>query len=332
MAIDRYIGPVQPRGGCGKRPDGGVALLMVLWILAVLTVTVLSFSYTTRSETYAAISFREGVEKKFLAEGGIERGLMEIIYRKTNASAPATETSGVWKTDGTAYPVTADNGSFVVSIMNESGKVDINTTPELILRNLFANLGLSMEEVDTIVDSIGDWRDADDLVRLHGAESDYYMSLPTPYKPRNADFQTLEELLLVKGVTPQILYGGGEKKGVIDYLTVYSRSTRINVNAAPKEVLLAVPGMTTDAADAILALREARELTGQDMMGIIGQSYSQMSSYIDVAGLSTGGVFTVTSKGMKGTDTTGYAIKATVSIDAKNNFRYLYYKSPAATQ
>ncbi len=305
---------------------------MVLWILVVLTVTVLSFSYTTRSETYAAISFREGMEKKFLAEAGIERGLMEIIYRKTNAAVPASDTSGVWKTDGTAYPVTAENGSFSVGIMNESGKVDINTIPELILRNLFANLGLSMEDVDTIVDSIADWRDADDLVRLHGAESDYYASLPTPYKPRNADFQTLEELLLVKGVTPQILYGGGGKKGIIDYLTVYSRSPKINVNAAPKEVLLAVPAMTTEAADAILALREARELTIQDMQGIVGQTYGQMSSYIEVAGVGAGGVFTVTSKGMKGADATGYGIKATVAIDVKNNFRYLYYKSPVAAQ
>ena len=53
-----------------------------------------------------------------------------------------------------------------------------------------------------------DWRDKDNLHRLNGAEDDYYLSLPQPYKCKNGDFTSIEELLLVRGVTPEIFYGG----------------------------------------------------------------------------------------------------------------------------
>ena len=87
------------------------------------------------------------------------------------------------------------------------------------------------------------------------------MSLPNPYKAKNANFDTLEELLLVKGMTSEILYGNNEKKGIIDLLTVYSRtSIKINVNAAPKEVLMAIPGITPEIADSIISFREHDEI------------------------------------------------------------------------
>jgi general secretion pathway protein K len=123
-----------------------------------------------------------------------------------------------WQTLG----ILTENGYYTIGITNEAGKVDINTTSELILRNLLLNLGLDLDKADIIVDSVMDWKDPDDLHRLHGAEDDYYISLPNPYKTKNANFETLEELLLVKGMTPEILLDEG-KKGIIDFLTVNSR-------------------------------------------------------------------------------------------------------------
>jgi general secretion pathway protein K len=67
---------------------------------------------------------------------------------------------------------------------------------------------LDDKEKDIIVDSILDWRDNDDLRRLHGAEDEYYQSLPDPYRAKNDDFESVEELLLVKGITPEIFHGG----------------------------------------------------------------------------------------------------------------------------
>lgn len=324
----------RPLGG-GDRGEGealdalisqrGIALLMVLWVLAILMVIVLSFSYMTRTETQATLSFKHGLEKKFLAEAGIERGIMEIFYRNANKTAAVTlEGREAWKVDGRYYRVETDNGYFMVSITDDSGKVDINTTPDVILRNLFGNLGLKLEDVDTIVDSIMDWKDADDLHRLHGAESDYYMSLQNPYKPKNADLETLEELLLVRGMTPEILYGDEGTTGIIDFLTVNSKAGKINLNAAPKEVLLAIPGMSPEIADAIITGREVKEI--QDSQGILGQNYSVMAPFIDLTGANT---FTINAAGYKGSEKAGYAVRATVNIEGNNKYKYIFYKSPA---
>jgi general secretion pathway protein K len=75
------------------------------------------------------------------------------------------------------------------------------------------NLGVEGEARDIIVDSILDWRDADDFYRIHGAENDYYQSLKEPYRCKNGNFDSIEELLLVRGITPALFYGRkGPKK------------------------------------------------------------------------------------------------------------------------
>ncbi|HEX8949124.1 MAG TPA: helix-hairpin-helix domain-containing protein, partial [Dissulfurispiraceae bacterium] len=160
----------------------------------------------------------------------------------------------------------------------------------------------------------------------HGAESDYYMSLPNPYKAKNADFDTLEELLLVKGVTPELLYGSKGKKGIIDFLTVNSRSNMINVNYAPREVLTAIPGISADIADSIIEYRNGSAIKSiEELQGLLGDSYTVASPYLTIADAST---FTIESVGRKSNGRAGYHIKATVVIDSNNKYRYLYYKSP----
>ncbi|MDH5202043.1 MAG: general secretion pathway protein GspK [Nitrospirota bacterium] len=306
--------------------ERGIALLLVLWVLTVLMVIVFSFSYMTRTESHATLAFKEGIGKKFLAEAGMERGIMELFYRNQFFSVEGSE---VWKIDGTPYTVQLGDGYSTIRIMDEAGHVNINSVSDIILKNLLLNLGVQEEEADTIVDSIMDWKDPDDLHRLHGAESDYYMSLPTPYKAKNANFDTLEELLLVKGVTPEILYGSGEKKGIIDFLTVNSTSSQINVNAATKDVLMTIPGMTPEIADGIIIFRQSKEITGiQEIQGILGGSYISMAPYIITGRTST---FTIESVGYKGSGKAGYALKATVILETNNKFRYVYYKSPSHT-
>lgn len=303
-------------------PQNGIALIMVLWILTILMVIALSFTTMTRTETLASVSFRQGVEKKFLAEAGIERGIMELIYRSKNKGQTVVlEGMELWGIDGSPHTVQLDNGAVTVRILDESGKVDINRTPEVILRNLLGNLGIAMEDVDIIADSIMDWRDADDLHRLHGAEDDYYSSLPTPYKTKNADFETVEELLLVRGVTPEILYGNGEKKGIFEFLTVHGKNDRININAAPREVLIAA-GVSEDILPAILEARKTRYITGLQEFGLPAESQRYVSS-------GEGSSFAIEATGHKASEKRGYTIRATVSLDDKNLYRYLSYKSPA---
>jgi len=299
-------------------------LFLVLWVLTILMVIVFSFSFVTRTDTHATLSFKEGMEKKLHAQAGIERGITELFYRMQNLGMEGVE---VWKTDGTSYREKIGDDQYTVMITDESGKIDINMTSPLILKNLLINLEVRDEDADIIVDSIMDWKDGDDLHRLHGAESEYYLSLPNPYKAKNAPFDTVEELLLVKGMTPEILYGSGEKKGIIDFLTVNSKRGMINLNAAPKEVLAAIPGMTPEIADGIILYRQSKEIRSiQEVQGILGGGYSMMLPHISTGGSNT---FTIDATGYKGDEKTDFSIRATVIIEGNNEYRYVYYKTPA---
>ena len=303
----------------------GVALLMVLWVITILMVIVLSFSFMARTETHATQAFKERMEMKFLAEAGIQRGIQEIFYLKQNPQLALLEESDSWKTDGTAYSGRLGERDYEVRITDEGGKININTLNEtsgIILKALLTQMGVQDENADTIVDSILDWKDADDLVRLHGAESDYYMSLPNPYKAKNANFDTPEELLLVKGMTYEIFFGNEGKSGLVNFITVNSNITTINVNAAQKEVLMAVPGITPEIADAIISSRQNKRIVNPQEVGVPPQSLP----YITFADSNT---YSVDALGYAGAQTKGYPIKAVVIIEG-TKYRYLSYKSPAA--
>ena len=309
----------------------GVALLLVLWVLTILMIIVLAFSYMTRTETLATVSFKEGVEKRFLAEAGIERGIMELFFRNAFKGQPvALEGGEAWRTDGTTYSDQIGDGKYRVRIMDEGGRLNINQTPDtaliILLKNLLLNLGVEEGQADTIVDSVLDWRDPDDLHRLHGAETPYYMSLPAPYKAKDGPFDTIEELILVKGITPEILYGETEKKGLIDFVTTHSLSRGININAAPKEVLMAIPGITPDIADQIIELRQTQEIVNLDQFSKEASDFLTRNQ-IGMAG-DVSNTFTIEAIGSKGDTHAGYAIKATVTIEG-NNYKYVYYKSPS---
>jgi len=300
----------------------GIALLMVLWVLMVLMVIVLSFSFMARTETLSTRSFKEGIEKKFFAEAGVERGIVEIYYRVQNL---ALESGDMWKTDGTSYLDQIGGGSYTVRITDESGKIDLNMlndTSGIILKNLLINSGVKDEDVNTIVDSTLDWKDKNvGMHRLSGAGDDYYMSLPNPYKVKHADFDTVEELLLIKGMTPEILFGNGEIRGIIDFLTVFSKMPAVNINAAPKEVLIAVPGITPEIADVIIDYRENKKITSAQEVGIPAES-SPFINYMD------SNTFTIEAVGHKGDEAKGYAVKATLTLEGGNKYKFVYYKSP----
>lgn len=309
-----------------KRNQEGIILIIVLWVLTILMVIVLSFSVMTRSETYATLAFREGLDKKFIAEAGIERGITELFYRNVyRGQGMLEEDKKVWRTDGTAYTVPFSGGWFTVRIFDETGKIDINMINDLsgiILKNLLINSGVTEQEASAIVDSILDWRDPDDFKRLNGAESDYYLSLSKPYHAKNARFDTLEELLFVKGINSDILFGRNGKKGIIDFLTIYSNNSVINIISAPKEVLLAVPGFTPELVDDIISKRETFTHTGALDVAIPPESLKFVSQGWGSL------MYSIESAGYKDDGKSPFAIRAKIAIEGTYKYRYVYYKSP----
>lgn len=311
----------------------GIALLVILWVMTVLTAMAFSFTVMTRAESYGTMAFKEQTANKLLAEAGIERGIMELTYRSINRNqAIALEGMEVWKSDGTPYTADTGGGRYRVRISDEAGKIPINGLTDasgVVLRKLLLDRGIAKEQADVIVDSLLDWRDADDLHRLNGAESDYYLSLAKPYRAANRDFESLEELILVRGITPEVLYGTGAGTGIIPFLTVHGKTGRIDLNAAPKEVLEALPGIDAAAVERIIAFRSSAEIRGDAAVrDLLGAAYPLTQSAIS-ADPGASSLFTVESTGYADEVKRGYSIRATISLDRSHRFQYAGYKSPA---
>ena len=169
-------------------------------------------------------------------------------------------------------------GTVSLRIIDLERKVNINSADPVLLRQAFTVMGVDANDVSTLVDSIGDWIDPDDLPRTAGAESDYYQSLSPAYLAKNAPLDDLSELLLVKGVTPEMYWGpaagqhtgtgvhqklgfgnapGQEPQyafGMVDVFTPFS-SGRININTADANVLQMIPGVDENTAQDIIKAR-----------------------------------------------------------------------------
>lgn len=274
---------------------------MVLWVIAILSVVVLEFCFGMRTEANIAKNFKEELQLYAIAEAGFERAAVELIYkhdprvqqlRRSFKIEEIPPEKREWLTDGSSYPLIFDQGSCEVRIRGEGGKININTVSETTLRKIIGNLGLETEKRDIVVDSILDWRDPDDFYRLNGAENDYYRSLKDPYDCKNDNLDSIEELLLVRGVTPELFHGrkrslGGEEEGKIDQVglkdifSIYSPGEQIDINSATAFVLTYVLGIPEDVSRLIVGARaEKRFDNPQDLL----QRVPAISPFIGDAG------------------------------------------------
>lgn len=138
--------------------------------------------------------------------------------------------------------------------------------PEL-LTAIFSRLLLSgdfvvedEQQVRELVDALKDWIDADDDESEFGAESGYYSSAGLAYGCRNDRLKSVEELLLIRGFTPELVFGTTEKKALADFVTVSGDTGKININTAPKEILMSLdPLVTEDLADLLMEFRSDAE-------------------------------------------------------------------------
>jgi general secretion pathway protein K len=231
--------------GAGER---GFALLIVLWIFVVLFAIGAEFAQGMRDNATATRNFAEETQSYYLATAAANRTFYRVLRARDEGILGATPqelgedavpgaqgTQGV-PADGEWYGQ-GQGGNVCVRLIDEGAKISLNTSQENLLRLVLKNLGLDADAAAALSDSILDWIDKDHDHRLNGAESEYYEGLPRPYKAKDAPFDALEELLLVKGVTPELFYGGNETYpvGLIDVFSVFNHYGTVNVhNMTPK--------------------------------------------------------------------------------------------------
>jgi general secretion pathway protein K len=228
--------------GRGQR---GLALVIVLLVLSLLLAIVGEFATAMRLEGTTTLNFRANVAATHLAAAGYQRALVELAVNPI--AVHLDEQTGLLVLRRSAAeaikPPTRKDiplgpGRFSYRITDERARINPNDASPDRLEGLLRELGVEKENRDVILDSVQDWRDPNEEHRLNGAESDYYLALPVPYKSKNAALDSVEELLQVRGVTPRIFYGTPEAPGLVEYLTV--ASTGMNANTASDVVLRAL--------------------------------------------------------------------------------------------
>ena len=277
----------------------GIALLLVMWVFMILGVLALDFARYIRDDAMAAVNFAEETRGYYLALAGINRAIFdaervrEEARQATPGAAPpgrGASTQGDEEDDPVLVPPDGEwhegelgGGRFSVRMLDEAARIPLNRIGEPLLTRVVTNVfqagnattGLGKRDLDaiaTIVDSILDWRDSDDdLVRNHGAENDYYLGLRPPYRAKNGRFDSPEELILVRGVTPSIFYGTPEFPGLRDLFSVYGRELAVNIRSTTAPVLQALLGIDAEAAEAMLTQRDG------DTEGVLLKANAQLA-------------------------------------------------------
>lgn len=256
------------------RDERGFALLAVLLVLAMVAVLGTEFAYVTRLEASAVRAYKDGIAAAHLAEAAVAQAIRELASEWALVTAEDDGELTFYTRDRIAMPrlprreVPFGPGQFSYRLRDEEALLNINTAQPGRLEKLLEELGLQRADRDAVVNSIQDWRDPNEEHRLSGAESDdYYLKLPVPYRARNANIESVTELLQVRGVTPELFFGPERKGGgLADAVTVRSTG-QVNINTAGPLVLRAL-GLSD--AEVISIIQTRRETPYQVVPGQFG--------------------------------------------------------------
>ena len=170
----------------------GIAFVLVLWVIAMLSILLGSFALVARTENLQSRHLFDTTQARYAAEAGLNLAIFEL--RKTD---PAQR----WMADGRPYRFGYGDAEIELEITDDSGKIDINAASGDLLTNLFMGRGVPMDQAQALSDAIQDWRDPDDLKHPNGAEAADYKAAGLSYTPKNAPFDTVSELQQVLGMT-----------------------------------------------------------------------------------------------------------------------------------
>lgn len=244
------------------RERRGFALVAVLLVLALVGTLAAEFAFSMRLEARAARTWRDGIVATHLAEAAVAQALREIAADAAWVVLAEDGDLTFYTADRQPLPrlprqgVRLGAGTFSYRIADEEARLNLNTaTPDQVDR-LLAALGVDKAQRDIVVDSLQDWRDANEEHRLNGAESDdYYLKLAVPYRSRNGNLESVDELLQIRGVTPRLFDGEGSTPGLRALVTVKTPGP-VNLNTASPLVLRALGLSEAEITEILQARRD----------------------------------------------------------------------------
>lgn len=233
-----------------RASEKGLALIVTLFITAILVTVITELVYTIHIHSMTTESFRDNQRASILAIGGVElaKGILsEMSKDKEYTYYTFEEPRRFFFDNGTALRL---------RIEDEAAKLNLNSIFYMNGQTNSENLAVYSRLLEiaglkkNLAHTIGDWIDANNEPRVEGAETyDYYSLQIKPYVAKGNHLDSLEELLLIKGYSPNVY------RKIASFLTIYTDG-RININTAPKEVLMALSSdVTDDLAERLIKYR-----------------------------------------------------------------------------
>jgi len=271
-----------------KADERGVALLLALLILTLLTALILEFDAEARREYREAAAFRDGYKVDMLTRAAVKAAravLLQDFLRERISGNKFDALTDIW-----AMPIknyTIGDGILTAQIEDERSKLNLNDLAVsagddieqkkkiLRVKRLFELLQISPNLVDALVD----WLDQDEIPQPSGAESLHYQSLKLPYRSANGPLPALDDLRLVKGFTPEII------ERITRYVTVYPTEggALVNLNTADPIVIQTLdPRITQSIAMEIVQGRPFKTKVDLDRIGSFQEIGQTMRNNYDV--------------------------------------------------
>ena len=246
----------------------GIALLITLSIITVLIAVSLELSRKARSAVMTTAAARDRLTLLHISSSGINAAMAMLVKDKKESETDSMQEG--WADPEKIIEVLNDipfeDGNITVIISDELSRIQVNAlvrfpegrdpnNAQMFMWDRFLSYFISLDDVfeeiepRTIINSVKDWLDSGDddaITGLNGAESDYYQAIDPPYSCKNGPLTHLDELALIKGITPDLFYDHGERSGISGYLTIYGITDsgayegKININTAELPVLAAL--------------------------------------------------------------------------------------------
>jgi general secretion pathway protein K len=230
-----------------RKASDGFIVVAVLWILSALAVLVSIYSiYVSNSAMAVAVN-----DDAVVAEGLVAAGIELAAYRIISAPKDIRPTSG-------QFAVRMGKANVAVGFRAENARIDLNAAPKELLAGLFVVFGAQPEQAEQYAARIIGWRTPPPANSQDG-EASLYRQAGLDYGPRGAPFAHVAELSLVLGLPPAFV------ERALPHLTVFSGRPEINVRDAAPEVIAALPGLSPERLDRILAQRAMAGENGQGL-------------------------------------------------------------------
>lgn len=260
-----------------KKRRAGSALIVALWVMIILAMLIGAFAFDMQIESGITSYYRKRMKAQALAQGGVEYAMFLL---KQSFDAQNTESEDPEREElreralslsrgnplsGVTHPL--GDGQFTLDIIPEKGRRNVNFLQDEDWEEILDQGEVPEDLWPELIDCFNDWVDPGDEHRLNGAEKDDAYYRERGYEVKNAPLDTVDELRLIKGFTPRIVFGGpaetpGEKAmpGIAHLLTVWGGDGKVNINTADRDVLLTIPGITEEwMADDIITLRMGQD-------------------------------------------------------------------------